>query len=361
MSQNLFANKKIWILVIVAMMMIAISGIVYVLNKQHTEKKSLAPSTLTENTNTWDLKPTPFPFQEMTVPYLRNRSYESSLDVLELVNTNEQYRTYTTSYDSDGFTIHGMLTQPAGEPLKEGWPAIVFVHGYIPPSQYETLGAPYSAYVDYLARNGFVVFKIDLRGHGTSGGEPGGGYYGSDYVVDTLNAYSALQASSFVNANKIGLWGHSMAGNILLRSAVVKKDIPAVVIWAGAVYSYQDMQKYGIKDASYSPPANNTERQRRRKLLFDTYGQFNADNEFWKLVAPTNYLSDVKSAIQIHHAVDDAVVNIGYSRDLNELLDKTTIPHKLYEYSTGGHNISGASFNAAMENTVEFYKNYLAK
>lgn len=363
MSQNILKNRSFWIIIISVTLLIAISGIVFALHKNKTisQKISYSPTSKTQQGSSKEITPTPFPFEELTVPYLRNRTYRSSLDVLELVNTNDAYRSYTTSYDSDGLIIHGLLTQPTGEPPTGGWPAIVFVHGYIPPSQYQTLGAPYSAYVDYLARNGFVVFKIDLRGHGTSQGEPGGGYYGSDYVVDTLHAYAALQASSFVNSKQIGLWGHSMAGNILLRSAVVKKDIPAVDIWAGAVYSYEDMQKYGIHDASYSPSSNDTERQKKRKLLFDTYGQFSPESNFWKLVAPTNYLHDINSAVQINHAVDDSVVNVGYSRDLNALLDKTTVTHELHEYPSGGHNISGDSFNAAMANTVKFYKTYLAK
>lgn len=65
--------------------------------------------------------------------------------------------------------------------------------------------------------------------------------------------------------------------------------------------------------------------------------------------------------IQLNHAVDDKVVNIGYSRDLIKLLGETNVPHELNEYSSGGHNISGASFVFAMENTVEFYKKYLVK
>ena len=356
-------NKKRLIIVGVFILILITGGLIYS-STAANKKVKLSPLTQTTQSSqstTSPKSPTPFPFQELTIPYLRSRSYKSSLDILELVNSNEQYRTYTTSYSSDGFTIHGMVTQPAGEPPNGGWPAIVFVHGYIPPAQYQTLGSSYSSYVDYLARNGFVVFKIDLRGHGSSEGEAGGGYYGSDYIVDTLNAYSALQASSFVNPKKIGLWGHSMAGNVLLRTAAVKMNIPAVVIWAGAVYSYADMQKYGIKDASYTPPSNDSERQRKRKLLFDTYGQFSADSDFWKQVAPTNYLSDITSAIQIHHAVDDPVVDVGYSRDLNALLDKTTISHELNEYQSAGHNISGASFNEAMAKTVEFYNKYLEK
>lgn len=345
-------HKKIWIAAGIAVLIISVAGIVYSSSFPFVSPQStISPQS--------PLSPSPFPFRELTIPYLRERSYENSLDILELVNTNSNYRTYTTSFTSDGFKVNGLLTQPAGELPSGGWPAIVFVHGYIPPAQYQTLGPSYSAYVDYLARNGFVVFKIDLRGHGNSEGEPGGGYYGSDYIVDTLSAYSALQASSFVNPKKIGLWGHSMSGNVLLRAAAAKTDIPAVVIWAGAVYSYEDMQKYGINDASYTPTSNDTERQRKRKLLFDTYGQFSADSPFWKQVAATNYLNDIKGAIELHHAVDDNVVNIGYSRDLQARLDKTSVPHALHEYSYGGHNLSGASFNEAMARTVEFYNKYL--
>jgi dipeptidyl aminopeptidase/acylaminoacyl peptidase len=302
--------------------------------------------------------PTLMPFHEMTVPYLRERKYESKLGNREELVRNDAYSSYLTSYTSDGLRINALLTEPTGERPAAGWPAIVFVHGYVPPTEYVT-NERYVDYVDYLARNGFVVLKIDLRGHGTSEGEPGGGYYGSDYVVDALNAYAALQAADFVNPKAIGMWGHSMAGNILMRSVAARPDIPAVVIWAGAVYSYEDQRKYGINDNSYRPPENVTRQQNKRKELFEKYGSPSASSPFWAQVAPTNYLQDIHTAIQIDHADDDDVVNIGYSRDLMALLDKTSIPHEFYEYPTGGHNIQGASFTLAMERTVEFFKKYL--
>src|SRR5690606_14854522 len=121
--------------------------------------------------------PTPMPFREMTIPYLREREYTSELTRLEEISRSDAYSTYFTSYNSDGNKINAMLTKPSGEEPEIGWPAIVFVHGYIPPTLYQTLGPQYADYVDYLARNGFVVMKIDLRGHADSEGEPGGGYY----------------------------------------------------------------------------------------------------------------------------------------------------------------------------------------
>ncbi len=302
--------------------------------------------------------PSPFPFQELTIPYLRNREFVSKLNNLSQASETAAYTAYLTSYDSDGLKVNGLLTRPKGSMPQGGWPAIVFVHGYIPPSQYRTT-ENYASYVDYLARSGFVVFKIDLRGHGDSEGEAGGAYYSSDYVIDTLNAYAALERSEFVNPNKIGLWGHSMAGNVLFRSFTVKPTIPAVVIWAGAVYSYSDIQEFGIDDNSYRPPPQNTERARKRQELRNTYGEFDPTSDFWRQVAPTNYVGDLKGAIQLHHAVNDNVVSINYSRNLMRLLNGTSISHELNEYPGGGHNLTGSTFTEAMQKTVNFFKEHL--
>lgn len=338
----------------VIILIVLVTGLVWKMKQSNTSAVSKVINELSEN-----LSPTPFPFQEMTIPYLRKQTFESKLGARELVSNNGSYSSYLTSYTSDGLKVNGLLTIPDGEEPEGGWPAIVFIHGYIPPTLYETNGESYSSYVDYLARNGFVVFKIDLRGHADSEGQPGGGYYGSDYVTDALNAYSALQNTDFVNPNKIGMWGHSMAGNVVLRSMAVKPDIPASVIWAGAVYSYEDQRKYGINDNSYRPPQNVTQQRNRRQQLFEKHGSPSAQSVFWQQVAPTNYLNDLKGSIELHHAVDDDVVNIGYSRDLMTALDKTKVPHELFEYNSGGHNISGESFNTAMQRTSDFFKEKL--
>lgn len=305
-----------------------------------------------------NIKKTNQPFEELTIPYLREKTYVSKLGELEQVSQNSNYKSYLTNYLSDGLKINGLLTIPDGKKPKEGWPAIVFIHGYIPPTQYETL-TRYVDHVDYLARNGFVVFKIDLRGHGQSEGESGGAYYSSDYIIDVLSAVIALENSTFVKKNSIGLWGHSMAGNVVFRSIAVNTKISAVVIWAGAVYTYEDFQKYRLNDNSYRPPSMSTSRNVRRKKLFDTHGEFSKDSDFWKKVVATNYLKDIKTPIQLHHSVDDNVVNIDYSKNLNNILDKTTILHEFYEYGDGGHNISGISFNTAMERSVSFFKKHL--
>lgn len=302
--------------------------------------------------------PTPFAFQEITLPYLRSRSYTSNLGALQKYSSGVNYTSYLTSYDSDGLKVNGLLTIPNGEAPSGGFPAIVFVHGYIAPSIYKTTER-YSDYVDYLAKNGFVVFKIDLRGNGNSEGEPSGAYYSGDYVIDTLNAYSALENANFVNPKRIGIWGHSMAGNVTFRAFIAKNNIPALVIWAGAGYTYTDLREFRIMDSSYRAPAETSATAKRRQELRSLHGDFDANDSFWKLVPATNYLDGVGGAVQLNHATDDTVVSIEYSRNLNKLLDSTNITHELNQYTGGGHNLSGSTFVQAMSKTVEFFKKYL--
>lgn len=298
------------------------------------------------------------PFYQMTIPYLKARDYKSTLGERAPYQAAPNYTSYLTSYDSDGLKINGLLTIPNGEKPEGGWPAVVFVHGYIPPTLYATT-EKYEAYVNSLASAGFVVFKIDLRGNGESEGEPSGAYYSSDYIIDTLNARAALAASDFVHPDKIGLWGHSMAGNVTMRAMAARPEIPAVVIWAGAVYSYEDFLKYRISDNSYRPPSVATPRASSRQRMFEQVGSPSAQSAFWSTVAPTSYVADLQGALQVHHAVNDDVVNIGYSRDLKSVFEKTDVVHEFYEYDSGGHNIDGAAFNVAMQRTIEFYTTHL--
>lgn len=297
--------------------------------------------------------PNPFPFQELTIPYLRQRSYDSTLGPRQLYQEHPNYTSYLTSYDSDGLTINALLTVPKVDPDANGHPAVVFIHGYIPPQQYQT-NKNYNAYVDYLASRGIVVLKIDLRGHGQSEGDASGAYYSGDYVIDTLHAYQALSNLNEVDPTRMSFWGHSMAGNIVLRSIAAKPDIPKAVIWAGAVYTYQDFSDYSIQDSSYQPPSPDSPRQQKRDELFAAHGRFDPTSEFWQLVPATNFLEPVQTTIQLHHAQNDTVVDITYSKNLSQVLETQNIQHELFEYEDGGHNISGPSFTQAMARTAEF-------
>lgn len=301
---------------------------------------------------------------EITVDYLQNIEISgSAISYHEELPPNNRYERHIVSYLSEGNQIYGLLTTPLGDPPPDGYPAIVFNHGYIPPANYRTTER-YEAYVDYLARSGFVVFKIDFRGHGQSEGQPSGAYFSPGYTIDAIAALKSLQTLAFIDPGGIGMWGHSMAGNVVLRAMLIEPDIQAGVIWSGAVYSYDDFAKYGISDNTYRPPPTPedpeaAERRRERQEIFDTYGRPGSGSEYWQEVSLTAHLDALNQPLQIHHAEDDPVVNIGYSRDLAKALEEHQKEHQFYSYHGGGHNIVSPYFDTAMQRTVQFFRENL--
>ncbi len=302
--------------------------------------------------------------EEITIPYLRELEISGSeITFEEELKRTAYYHQHLVSYISEGNKIYGLLTIPAMATPEGGFKAIVFNHGYIPPRSYRTTER-YTAYVDYLARSGFVVFKIDFRGHGNSEGEPSGSYFSPGYTIDSIAALKSLQMLDFIDPQGIGMWGHSMAGNLVLRAMLMEPDIKAGVIWAGAVYSYDDFVRYGIDDNTYIPPATPESQEtpdprRGRREIFDTYGRPDTRVDYWKAVSLTENIEYLNHPLQLHHAEDDTVVNIGYTFDLAAVLQEYDKPYEFYTYEGGGHNLVSPYFDQAMLRTVEFFRNNL--
>lgn len=299
--------------------------------------------------------------KELTIEYLLDLEITGSDIIFEgqLAHTF-YYEQNIVSYISEGNKIFGLLTIPRQEPPENGFKAIIFNHGYIPPATYRT-SERYNAYVDYLAKSGFVVFKIDLRGHGESEGEPQGTYFSPGYTIDAIAALKSLQTLDFIDPQGIGMWGHSMAGNLTLRAMLIEPEIKAGVIWAGAVYSYDDFAEYGIDDNTYRPPATPqaTEQPRRSQQIFDAYGRPDSGHPYWLAVSLTENIGVLESPLQIHHALDDTVVRIDYSYGLVAALQENNMEYELFIYESGGHNLISPSFGLAMVRTVQFFRDNL--
>ncbi len=298
--------------------------------------------------------------EDLTIASLLEREVEGSEITFEQQLANgPSYSQHLVSYISEGNKIYGLLTVPFGEVPEGGFKAIVFVHGYIPPDSYRTTER-YVAYVHTLASHGFVVFKIDLRGHGDSEGEATGTYFSPAYTIDAIAALKSLQTLDFVDPERIGMWGHSMAGNLVLRAMLIEPQVKAGVIWAGAVYSYEDFAAYGISDPSRPPTGGEQSPSRRRgRELIAAYGEPNTDEPYWQAVSLTENIAYLQSPVQIHHAVNDTVVSISYSRELAAVLAQNGKMYEFYEYEGGGHDITSPYFEEAMLRTIAFFQKHL--
>ena len=75
----------------------------------------------------------------LSIENLRNGEYPGSDLVIEqTLDAGTNYARFIASFRSEGLKIYGLLTVPTGDRPENGWPVIIFNHGYIAPSEYRT-------------------------------------------------------------------------------------------------------------------------------------------------------------------------------------------------------------------------------
>jgi dipeptidyl aminopeptidase/acylaminoacyl peptidase len=293
----------------------------------------------------------------MSIQALRERAYPGSDIVIEKeLEPGANYRRFYASYLSDGFKIYALLTVPNGEMPLGGWPAIVFNHGYIPPTVYRTTER-YIGHVDTLARYGYIVFRIDYRGNDRSEGVALGAYGDPDYTIDVLNAVASIKRFPQANPQKIGMWGHSMGGFLTLRAMVISKDIKAGVIWSGVVASYADL--INNWHHHYGPtPTPDPEEQHPHAEWIQQYGTPEQNPDFWNSLSANSFLADLSGPVQLHHGTADEEVPLAFSEKLAEEICAAGGTVDFYTYKDNNHNIE-QSFSTAIYRSVLFFDAYL--
>jgi dipeptidyl aminopeptidase/acylaminoacyl peptidase len=292
----------------------------------------------------------------LAIDAMRQREYPGSdMAIEQTLAPGTNYRRYIASYQSDGLKIFSLLTVPNGPKPATGWPVIIFNHGYIPPTVYRTTER-YVAYVDAFARNGYIVFKPDYRGFGSSQGTAVSAYYAPDDTVDVLNAVTTMQRYTNADPNRIGMWGHSMGGNITLRGLVIDPRIKVAVIWAGVNATYKDLIEnwHPTGGEVVSPSFGGTGRQ----SLLAAFGTPEQNPGFWDSISPMAYLADITAPIQLHQGTADTEVPLQFAQTLANDLHAAGKPVELYTYAGADHNIS-QGFTLAMARSVDFFNRYL--
>jgi uncharacterized protein len=288
---------------------------------------------------------------------MQARAYPGSRITLERrLKDGSNYRQWVASYRSDGLKILALLTIPKQKAPKNGFPVVVFNHGYIPPEVYRTT-EKYLAYQAGFASRGYIVFKPDYRGHGFSEGQPSSAYTSPGYTADVMNAVSSIKKLPQADNNNIGIWGHSMGGYLALRALVLGSGAKAAVIWGGVVAPHLEIFKFW----NTRTRADNARYRRysaQREALYKQYGSPTENPAFWNAMSANTFITAPIAPVQLHHGITDDVVPVQFSRTLTAGLKKVGSVVELYAYPRTDHNLS-QSFNSAMRRSVAFFDRYL--
>ena len=289
--------------------------------------------------------PTPDPFEEMYIESLMTRKYGGGVleDLGPLNSTSGSFTRRLFRYRSEGLELYGFINIPAGE---GPFPIIIMLHGYVKPEEYTTLD--YSTrYADALAEEGFVVLHPNLRGYAPS--PAADNRLGLGDTIDALNLLALARQFSGVegllrnaDADRVGLWGHSMGGGIVLRMLIIDQDIDAALIYASI------SADEAVNLAHFEEDGRGVEK-------------ISAPPETLERLSPLGYLDLINVPMSIHHGTDDSVVPEEWSIDLCEKLQSIGKQADCQFYEDQPHTFQNNGDTRFIASMIEFFQFQLGK
>src|SRR3990167_10768522 len=138
---------------------------------------------------------------------------------------------------TDGLTLRGWLYHPLNK--NKAMPAIAMSHGFACIKEQSL-----NKFAKNFCDNGLVVLVWDNRNFGESDGEP---RQHIDVVMqrrDYRDALTYLSQQSFVDENRMGLWGFSLSGGNVLAVAAQDKRVKVVVANVPAMQFWLERNQY---------------------------------------------------------------------------------------------------------------------
>lgn len=271
------------------------------------------------------------------IEQLRSREFKGGeVKIEQTLSQNDTFTSYQISYPSDNLKIYGKMNVPMGD---GPFPVVLLNHGYFNTSSF-TSGNGTDGMADILATKGYITLASDYRGFGKSENDSQGarGGHRPDYAIDVLNLLASLKSVDKADENKIGMWGHSMGGEVSLRVAEVTNGIKAIVLWAPTSGRVSD-------NASFYGGG------RRSPQTFS-----NPDLEG---VSPINYLKYINTPISLHQGLADTEVKSEWSKELNDALKKEGKTVEYFKYEGQDHNFRNLGWDLISKRSLEFYDKYL--
>jgi len=232
----------------------------------------------------------------------------------------------------DGLEIPAFLFLPkAFNAEKRPVPFVIYSHGG-PEAQYRP---SFSKIFQYFLQRGFGVLAPNIRGSSGYGKT----YVGlddykkrMDSIKDVLEGAKWLVKNGYTLPNKLGIFGGSYGGFVVLRSIQEGSDLFAAA-----------SESVGITD--FVTFLKNT-KPYRRALREVEYGPL-SDEDFLKSVSPMTYLNKIKTPLLIFHGANDPRVPVKETEQLVQTLQEKKIPVDFKIFADEGHG------NTKLRNILE--------
>lgn len=267
---------------------------------------------------------------------LRSRQFNGGeIKIEQTISNQGSYTSYIFSYPSDNLKIYGKMNIPTGD---GPFPVVLLNHGYFNQSSYVS-GNGTDGMANILAANNYITLASDYRGFGKSENDSQGGRgHRPDYAVDVLNLLSSVKTLPKADVSKIGMWGHSMGGEVSLRSVEASDQVKALVLWAPTSGRASDNAAF-YGGGRRSPTSSSS--------------------PSLEGASPINYLQYINTPISLHQGLADTEVKPEWSKELNAALNREGKTVEYFEYEGQDHNFSNLGWGLVSKRTVDFFDKFL--
>jgi dienelactone hydrolase len=342
----------------------------------------------------------------VSIEHLTNRDYKSSLRVSRKLGDYDGYHSYAVQFDSDGLALTAVMNVPDSALPDRGFPILIMNHGNVG-NNWAALRDYYSSDQDSdayrelshtslitrYAKEGFVVFFPDYRGHGHSetngqidghwqlnrngdravnaqgehiprvldndGLRFGGWLYTAYYTIDVLNLIAAVSAFEEapeglrLDLENLFVWGRSLGGDVTARALTVSDKIKAASLWVPATTALWDQAHHYQYD---SPCCADGISMENLFVELQTYNAVHGTDLVTRDLNPSHYIDQVESPVLIQVSIDDAGVRSAWGIQYHYELQEYGVPTELRIYPGDAHVFTGDVLEQAIQADLRFFR-----
>jgi len=307
----------------------------------------------------------------LSIDAMRADSHTATLSFERALEDGPSFSAYLVSYRSSGLKVYAMVAVPNTPKPTAGYPVLVANHGFVPtPENYGITaegidsrpGDYYRDVPDIYAREGFLVVMPDYRGHNISEGfEYTTGFLATNYyTLDVLALLSALPGLDDADLDKLFMWGHSLGGEITLRTLLVDGSIRGASLWSPVSGSLREQAShYSWYDSDDNTDSHDKPKARMDELSrdIDNLGfPFDPDSS-----EPAQFLHFLDTPILVHHAKDDGEVPYIGSERLATKLELQNKAYTFYSYESDNHLFEDELQAIAVARDVKFFRSLISE
>ncbi|MDR2286221.1 MAG: S9 family peptidase [Prevotellaceae bacterium] len=266
--------------------------------------------------------------------------------IFEAKNPLEQYATgeitLGTVKSDDGYDLYYRLIKPVGFDSTRKYPVIVYVYGG-PHSQLvqNNWSASAGLWEMYMAQRGYAVFVMDNHGTSNRGRDFENAIHrqcGQREMQDQIKGAELLKSKSWVDADRIGVYGWSYGGFMTVSLITNYPEIYKVAVAGGPVIDWKWYEvMYG--ERYMDTPDENPDGYSKTSLI--------------------NKAKDLKGKLLICHGLIDPVVVIEHSLSFVRECIKNGVQVDYFPYPLAEHNVGGKDRIHLKQKITDYFEDYL--